>query len=187
MSAPAPAAIWIDELAKALGVDRRAAERFARRLPAGYQQQVDPKQAARDAANLDALARADGGAAGTLGPQRFTVSTGGESDGIHTEVRLRRYGAVAVELSAFLPVLESFGLVVVEAVPMAIAAGGGSPEAHIDDFRLRWPAGCPFADADGARLVEAIDAVAAGDNELDSLNRLVLAAGLGWVQVRLLR
>ena len=61
---------------------------------------------------------------------------------------------------------------------------------HIDDVGVRLP-GPGGADldlgADANRLVEALEAIASGDAEIDSLNRLVLAAGLSWVQVRLLR
>ncbi|MHB1931148.1 MAG: NAD-glutamate dehydrogenase domain-containing protein, partial [Acidimicrobiales bacterium] len=163
---------WADRLARALGGDRAAAEAFRSRVPAGYEHQVGPEQAAVDARHLAAL----------QGPQRFAVSTG-DGDGF----RLRRYGRGAVELSAFLPVLESFGLAVVEAVPMAIGPGPDGVGAHIDDFGLRRLTPAAFAEADGQRLVEAIGAVIQGRADADSLNRLVLAAGFDWVQVRLLR
>jgi len=183
---------WIAELADALGVGPAEAADAARRFPAGYDQQVPAGQAALDVGHLAALDETDA-PAGTLGPQRFAVSsaTGGGDEALPAGVtlRLRRYGRVAVELSAFLPVLESFGLAVVEAVPMAVAAAGGHPAAHIDDFRLRWagPGEVGLGPADASRLVDAVEAVTTRRSDLDSLNRLVLAAGLDWVQVRLLR
>jgi glutamate dehydrogenase len=187
------------------------AAHFAARIPAGYQQQVSPAQAANDLVHLAALddPPGAGGAQGAATPplagaQRFAVSAepgppatavgtpGTVSPGTSADVgllRLRRYGRVALELSSFLPVLESFGLVVVEAVPMAIAPGAaGEPGAHIDDFGLRRTGAGTFSgDHDGPRLVSAIEAATTGATDVDSLNRLVLAAGLDWVQVRLLR
>ncbi len=177
---------WVEEVAGALGGDRYAAEAFAARVPAGYPQQVAPDLAAVDARHLATLAAtpaaAGGGPAGAGGPL-FALRPEPGADGF----RLRRYGRGAVELSAFLPVLESFGLVVVEAVPMAIGPGPDGTGAHIDDFGLRPTAGAVLGDRDAERLVEAIRSATAGDAEVDSLNRLVLAARLDWVQVRLLR
>jgi glutamate dehydrogenase len=164
--------VWIDRLAEALGGDGAAAMDFRARVPAGYQQQVAPELAAVDARHV----------AGLDGSQRFAVRAA-DSDGF----RLRRYGRSPVELSAFLPLLESFGLAVVEAVPMTIGRGADGAGAHIDDFGLRRLSPGPFEPADGDRLVEAIGAVVEGRSDTDSLNRLVLAAGLDWVQVRLVR
>ncbi|MST33031.1 hypothetical protein GHK86_09905, partial [Acidimicrobiaceae bacterium USS-CC1] len=130
---------WVGQVAAGLAGDRGAAEAFAGRVPAGYPQQVGAALAAVDARHLAALeAESSGGppgagtAAGLAGAsaQRFAVRTEGDAE----EFRLRRYGRGAVELSAFLPILESFGLVVVEAVPMAIGPGPDGVGAHIDDF-----------------------------------------------------
>jgi glutamate dehydrogenase len=210
MSADAFVANWVEALTVALGGDAESAERFASRVPAGYQQQVDPVQAGSDSRNLDAL---DNAPDGPYGPQRFAISTSSRGEGREAELRLRRYGRGGVELSSFLPIVESFGLVVVEAVPMTIAPGSaGEPAGHIDDFSLRLarPFGvtslagssgspvlaggeegaAPTPAVDeliGARLVQALHAVCAGVADLDSLNRLVIAAGLDWPQVRLLR
>ena len=173
---------WVEGLAAALGGDREAAVAFAARVPAGYPQQVEPSLAAVDAWNLAELGPGEPSAPGGGAP-RFALRT--EAGGVG--FRLRRYGREAVELSAFLPVLESFGLVVVEAVPMAIGPGPDGAGAHVDDFGLRPTSGAPLDDAGGARLVGAIRAVTAGEAEVDSLNRLVLAARLDWLQVRLLR
>ncbi|HXW78029.1 MAG TPA: NAD-glutamate dehydrogenase domain-containing protein [Acidimicrobiales bacterium] len=106
------------------------------------------------------------------------------------DFRLRRIGLNRVELSSFLPVLESFGLVAVEAVPWHFALGPGDPDAYVDDIGLRvgtplMTEGFDLARA-SARLVEALEAVFARRAELTSLNRLVLGAELDWRQVNLL-
>ena len=67
---------------------------------------------------------------------------------------------------------------------------GGTDRAttvHIDDFGLRLTAGHFNPGSDGVRLVDALEAVSAGHADTDSLNRLVLAAGLTWPEVAVLR
>ena len=102
--------------------------------------------------------------------------------------------AEPVELSELLPLMESFGLVVVEAFPQWIDPPAGSTRRwHIDDIGVRLPPppsgpGPRFDPAtDGDRLLHALEAVADGAADVDSLNRLVLAAGLGWRQVVVVR
>jgi glutamate dehydrogenase len=108
--------------------------------------------------------------------------------------RLRRFGPEGVVLTTMLPLLESFGLVVVESLPMRLAPGpGGEAGLHIDDIGLRaesphGPEALRFVPAvHGARLVEAIEASAIGWADIDSLNRLVTLAGLDWRQTSVLR
>ena len=107
------------------------------------------------------------------------------------DFRLRRVGLARVELSSFLPVLESFGLAVVEAVPWHFQFGPGHHDAYVDDIGLR--VDTPLTEPgifvpvrDGPRLVEALDAVLNGRGELGPLNRLVVGAGLRWRDVALL-
>jgi glutamate dehydrogenase len=183
------------------GPDTDEAERFAARVPASYRERVTPELAAIDlhqveALEREALDRRDDGAGETPGTgmgglHRLLVQA--DPVGGDKTFRLRRYGRRSVELSTWLPILESFGLVVVEAVPLLVAgpvdAGstGGGPTVHIDDFGLRLAAGHFAAGVDGARLVDALEAVSAGHADTDSLNRLVLAAGLTWPEVAVLR
>ena len=203
MSVAAPSE-WLKQLAARLeDGGQAAAMRFSGALPASYQDRVPPDQAALDLAQLDRLVAmapahetAETDATGRFGGVH-RLSIGSDAGGGPGAFRLRRYGLGPVELSSLLPVLESFGLVVVEAVPTFIPGDtsipgrtGGRPPVHIDDVGVRLP-GPGGADldlgADANRLVEALEAIASGDAEIDSLNRLVLAAGLSWVQVRLLR
>jgi glutamate dehydrogenase len=108
--------------------------------------------------------------------------------------RIRRYGEQGMELTRFLPVLESFGLVVVESVPYRVGPGpAGEPAVHIDDVGIRVdsplsPEALRFVpEVHGPRLVAALDALWRGETEVDSLNRLVTVAGLDWRQVSVLR
>ncbi|HLW44839.1 MAG TPA: NAD-glutamate dehydrogenase domain-containing protein, partial [Acidimicrobiales bacterium] len=153
-----------------------------------------PEQAAIDAGELRRLF--DGG--GSTAPptaipvseeatidHRFAVrALGGE------RFHIRRLAKKPVELTSLLPVLESFGLVVEESVPYRFELRHGI-DVSIDDIgvHLVGPTGAGDFDpaTDGSRLVEALDAVVAGRTEVDRLNGLVAAGGLGWREVSLLR
>jgi len=86
--------------------------------------------------------------------------------------------------------LESFGLAVVEAVPWHFVLGPAGPDIYVDDIGLRASTaamGLVFdMNGSGGTLVQAIEAVLAGDAELTVLSRLVLSAGLTWHEVNLL-
>jgi glutamate dehydrogenase len=186
---------WESRLAKHLAPGREeAAEHFAAGVPAAYRDRVSPEQAARDLDQLERLVVAPPGDGGGLdaaarfgGTHRLTIDA--DPEGGPDSFRLRRYGLGPIELSSLLPVLESFGLIVVEAVPTAIPGGDHRPLVYIDDVGVRLDDDSAAFDAaaDGDRLVEALYAIAVGAVEIDSLNRLVMVAGLSWVQVRVLR
>ena len=74
-----------------------------------------------------------------------------------------RLGEHGIELTRFLPVLESFGLVVVESLPYLVGPGpDGQPPVHIDDVgvRLESPHGPEAARfvADSLNLVDEVHA-----------------------------
>ena len=190
---------WVGELAALLpGPDRdAAAAAFAARAPASYRDQTSPEEAARDLAELGALAAQASPDAGDAargvfgGSHRLAVRP--SSDPSWT-FRIRRFGEGGIELTGFLPVLESFGLVVVEAVPHRIGAGGaGEPAVHIDDIGVRTeaphgPEALRFVpEIHGPRLVDALEAISARKADVDSLNRLVTVAGFDWRQVMVMR
>jgi glutamate dehydrogenase len=197
--APPEPPAWEEKLASLLpGPDAAAAAAgFAARVPASYREGTSPAEAALDVAELGALA-----AVPDSGPGSADAAFGGHHrlvvrpalDTQEYTFRIRRYGEHGIELSHFLPILESFGLVVVEAVPYRVGPGpGGEPAVHIDDIGVRidsphGPEALRFVpDVHGPRLVAALDALARGDTEVDSLNRLVTVAGLDWRQVTVLR
>jgi glutamate dehydrogenase len=192
---------WARDLASALeGTDTAGtAARFAARVPASYREGTSPPEAARDITELSALAEspAPPSAAGSAGAafgghHRLAVRPALDED--DATFRIRRYGEHGIELSQFLPILESFGLVVVESVPYRVGAGpAGEPAVHIDDVGVRvesphGPEALRFVpEVHGPRLVAALEAVARGETDVDSLNRLVTVAGLDWRQVTVLR
>ena len=109
---------------------------FAARVPASYKERTPPEEAALDVASLSTLAgmqRPDvEGAWGrsTFGGQHL-LAVRPDHDANGGAFRIRRYGERGIELTRFLPVLESFGLVVVESVPYLIGSGpAGEPAVH---------------------------------------------------------
>jgi len=108
-----------------------------------------------------------------------------EGDGA-TSARLKLYriGSRA-ELSAFVPVLESLGLVVVDEVPHQL---DGDPPLQCQDFGVRARGlDVEALVAAGPRLGRALLALWTGRQEADPLGALVLRAAMEWEDVALLR
>ncbi|MTV27562.1 NAD-glutamate dehydrogenase [Nitriliruptoraceae bacterium ZYF776] len=178
---------WIEEvtglLAEQVGASAAAelVRSVARRLPRSYRDAVDPRQAVGD---LQLVAE--------VLERNLPLGLAWRRSDDHGQLlRLRavKRGS-SLELSAFLPILESLGLTVVEEVPHRLL---GEDELHLHDFGVRLPAageGAPEEldlDEAGARLADAVRAAWRGHLEIDGLNRLVLAAGLRWRDVGVLR
>lgn len=82
---------------------------------------------------------------------------------------------------------QSLGLRVVEEVPTDLIHDVAD-ERFLQDFGVLAADGRPLdVEALGPRVAECIAAVWRGDCEMDSLNRLVLSAGMDWRQVQILR
>ncbi|MBV9521752.1 MAG: NAD-glutamate dehydrogenase, partial [Alphaproteobacteria bacterium] len=95
-----------------------------------------------------------------------------------------------VALSDVLPMLENMGLKVIGEVPHEIAVGGAAGAAWIQDFSLvprAGGAGAESVEAARPRFEDAFLQIWTGGVENDGFNRLVLAAGLDWRQVVILR
>src|SRR4051794_34757193 len=117
----------------------------------------------------------------------FVVGLQNQRDerGERTRVGLYKSGG-KVELSAVMPMLEDLGLRVIEEVPTRLIGGDG--DTWVQDFGVLGPGDRAVdLDAHGARVADCISAVWRGDTESDPLNRLVLAAGLDWRQIEILR
>ncbi|HEU4356117.1 MAG TPA: NAD-glutamate dehydrogenase domain-containing protein, partial [Actinomycetota bacterium] len=155
------------------------AERWAPRFPETYKAAVGVEVAATDVLRFDELERGD---------DPFVVGLSNEVLDARalTRVRLYKIGG-KIQLSDFVPTLESLGLRVVEEVPTDLIADV-TDERFLQDFGVLASDGKPIdVDAIGPRIADCIAAVWRGECEMDSLNRLVISAGLDWRQVQILR
>ena len=92
-------------------------------------------------------------------------------------LRFRLYKAgVGVELTAILPLIESMGLTVVEEHPHTVRDAPVWDEVHIHDYGVRSSVGAIDVATDGPRIAAAVMSMWSGRTEVDSLNRLVIAA-----------
>jgi glutamate dehydrogenase len=154
---------------------RMLAKRWTARLPDSYKAAVSPAAAADDIANFERL---------FTGGASFHVGVRNEPGGL-TRVGMYRLGG-KVELSQAMPILEHLGLRVVEERPTLLLGGDG--ETWLQDFGVLGPTDLPLdLDECGERLADLIAAVWRGETESDSLNRLVISAGLDWRRIAILR
>lgn len=165
---------WPDAFRAALADDPDATEglaAYAEAFSAAYQERHEAARAVADAQELQTLADDQ--------PRLRLI----RRDGV---MAVRLYGRGAeTPLSEMLPVLQNFGLQVTRQRPFTVRPAGADP-AWIHDFEIRPLAAAP-GDDDIARLECAFAEVWAGRAEDDSLNGLVLTAGLAARGVALLR
>ncbi|GAB3736373.1 NAD-glutamate dehydrogenase [Silanimonas algicola] len=150
----------------------RLARRFAKGLPPGYVDAVTPEMAARDLVRADQLAS----------EKDLALSLYQADDGLRFKaMRLDR----VIALSDALPMLENLGLRILSEHPYELEADGRL--VAIQDFVVQ--AQRPLGDLAAARadFEDAFARVWSGDAENDGFNKLVLAAGLSWRQVAMLR
>src|SRR3954454_3002438 len=176
---------WRDRVAAAL-VHRHGPERgrmlvarWLKRLPESYRAAVEPLVAAEDVDHFETLAT--GGADFLVGLQDERGADGAR----RTRVAFYRRGP-KVELSQATPMLEHLGLRVIEEVPARLH--GSDDELWVQAFGVLGEGDEPLILADvGERVAGSLEAVWRGETESDSLNRLVVWAGLRWPQVQILR
>ncbi len=158
---------------------RALAERWASRFPPSYKAATPVELAAEDVLRFEEL-----GASGE--PFLLALSNQEREGQVLTRVRLYKLGG-KIRLSDFVPTLESLGLQVVEEVPTHLLHDAEG-ERFLDDFGVLDEHGRPLdVERSGERIAACITAVWRGECELDSLNRLVVSAGLRWEQVEILR
>jgi glutamate dehydrogenase len=168
-----------DALVKVVGHTRgeALAAKYSPRFPDYYKvSETDWGLAVDDVLRLEELEDTEDG---------FVVGIGNEAAGERlTRVKLYKTGG-KVDLSAFMPLLESLGLRAVEEVPVQLQGEG---KAYIHDFGVLDARGAVLdLETEAPRVVQAIGAMWRGETEVDSLNRLVTFAGLSWRQVQILR
>ncbi len=150
----------------------RLARRFAKGLPPGYIDAVTPEMAAKDLVRADQLAS----------EKDLALKLYQGEDGLRFKaMRLDR----VIALSDALPMLENLGLRILSEHPYELEADGRV--VAIQDFVVQ--AQRPLGDLAAARadFEDAFARIWSGDAENDGFNKLVLAAGLTWRQVAMLR
>jgi glutamate dehydrogenase len=169
-----------DELNARLPPDEApaVAARYAGAFPAAYQEDVSASEAIVDIGELSGLpAQAPA--------LRLELRAGG-TDRRTLHLRLYRRGD-PLAMSDLLPMLENFDLRVQNERPYRIAGDDGTG-LWIQDLQVTNEGGHTLDPAAvGARFEAAFFAVREGRAESDGFNRLVLAAGLEWRQVIVLR
>ncbi|MGN0065563.1 MAG: NAD-glutamate dehydrogenase [Nocardioides sp.] len=152
----------------------QTAKAWADCFPEGYKEEFAPEIGVLDMERLNGVPGEDG-----IDLALF------EPTGAHRgEARLKvfRVGP-GVSLSHVLPMLASMGVEVVDERPYELV--GLDRSCWIYEFGLRRPGGVP--DERREDFVQALLATWTGGNEVDAFNQLVMAAGLGWRQVLVLR
>ncbi len=174
---------WDDRLRELLehihGRDegRRLAEKWAPRFPEYYKSSTDLSLAAIDAGNFERLEAT--GASVVVGLQNERA----QEENL-TRLGIYRSGG-KIRLSDIMPILEDLGLKVVEEVPTQLM---DEATLYLHDFGVLGPDGNPLnLAAIGDRVEDSILAVWNGEAQSDSLNRLIVLAGMTWQQVRILR
>ncbi|WP_100444249.1 NAD-glutamate dehydrogenase [Glycomyces xiaoerkulensis] len=168
----------------ALQLDHHVGEGQARGLfrsyvnayPAAYKAEHTPLDAAKDIAKLEMLHEP-----GDMELQMFRRR--GDDEDVHFKVY--SFGS-PVGLSEALPVLKYLGVTVGEERPYHIDRRDG--KVYLHDFGLRLPG--PTAESVPqmrVRFENAFRAAWTGEAESDRFNELVIAAGLNWRQVAVLR
>ena len=172
---------WRDELREQLVARHgeeaglKLANRYGRALPAGYIEEVSPAVAATDVDNLAALTGAD--------DLRLSLYRSRRKD---TGLRFKLYRQNDdIPLSDALPMMENMGLRVLSEHPYKVDTSDGI--AYIQDFEVQSLQGELDVDAIDENFEEAFAKLWRGDAENDGFNRLILAAGLSWKQVAMLR
>jgi glutamate dehydrogenase len=180
---------WQDDLREEL-IARHGEEeglalshRYGRALSATYIEQVTPAIAASDVEQLAALESSD-----DLRLRLYVAPRRLPGQG---PLRLKLYRMQHdIPLSDVLPMMENMGLRVISEHPHRIeyATDGGMLVAvYIQDFEVESIRGDIDVERVGGHFADAFVRLWRGHAEDDGFNRLILAAGLGWRQVAMLR
>jgi glutamate dehydrogenase len=172
---------WSDDFVQAmhdlLGEEQasRLTKTYGEAFPEAYKEDFPARTAATDVRRLEGVPVDDGISLSLYEPV--------DCDPEERRFKVYRTGG-PLSLSTVLPLLSQMGVEVVDERPYEVTPVGRSV-AHIYDFGLAYSRRFP---EEGRELFqEAFLAVWRGHVESDGFNRLVLAAGLSWHQVAVLR
>ena len=171
---------WHDDLRDALVAEHgeheglALAAAYGRALPAAYLQEITPAIAASDVRQLATIKGPDDLA---LSLHRYHAGAGG--------LRLKFYRQNDdIPLSDALPMMENMGLRVITEHPYRMKIGDAT--VYLQDFEVESARDFDIA-AVGHAFEEAFLQLWRGNAENDGFNRLIIAAGLTWRQVAMLR
>ena len=165
-------------------VARRLAHRYGEDFSPEYKVAMDPTVAVVDILELESMAADDRSIAITLANRGTAAAAVGVEEVTELKVFLRGERLI---LSDFMPILENMGLRVIGVAPFDVSREGGT-YATIYAFAVQDADGEPLdIEGRGALLAESILAVRERDTLNDSLNKLVISAGLHWREVDVLR
>jgi glutamate dehydrogenase len=175
MATPWPTRLW---RALAKRFDEASADRlteiYGRSFPDEWTRQTRASRAVKDIGRLESLSETN----------RLVADVFEDKAGI---LNLRLYEGRDVYLSDVLPILDDFGLVVLDSYSTDVRTRGGT--LFMDTFRLAGARGIPRTEFRERKdlLQRALEQVFADQVGSDTMNRLVLAAGLSWSEVDMLR
>ncbi len=176
---------WSDAFRDALAArhdETRAlalARRFERTFPPAYQASVSATDALADVEVLEALVDEPTGLKTSL-----CRSALDHPSQLHLKLYRR---SLPIPISDVLPMMENMGLKVISEQPYELRPTENET-IWIQDFKLEQRSGAPIdVDAVRARLLETFASVWFARADNDGFNRLVLAAGLDWRQIVVLR
>ncbi|HET7326157.1 MAG TPA: NAD-glutamate dehydrogenase [Nocardioidaceae bacterium] len=172
---------WSDDFTQAvtdlMGEEEaaRVTRAYADAFPEAYKEDFPARTAAVDLRRIEQIPTEVGVSLSLYEPVGSTAE----------ERRFKVYRRDApLSLSQMLPLLSQMGVDVIDERPYELQRPDGA-RAHIYDFGLRYAR--PFPEESRDLFQDAFLAVWRGMTESDGLNRLVLAAGLSWRQVTMLR
>ena len=176
---------WTDRLRQALiegkGEERglALARKYGEAFAAAYREHFSAASAVFDLERIEEVL-----ATGRVGLNIYHPIEAAESQ-VHFKIF---HTGAPVPLSNVLPMLEHMGLMVVSENPYQVSPKGVEPQIWIHDFDMATRSGREV-DIAKCRAVfhEAFAAVWNGEIEDDGFNRLVLAGGLAWREVTILR
>ena len=152
---------------------------FANAFPVAYINTHSAQEAAHDIAAAMACLEGDG-----LALQLYR-KLGDPADQLHLKCFTRDLNS---ELSAIIPLLENMGAVVIDATPYVLTPAAPLSPLLLRNVTLRLPAASALdIEAEKSRIEQAIGAIWRGQTDNDTLNTLVIAAGLTVRDVTILR